>query len=70
MKEQIANTYYRKMACSQFNSAAISSDGEVYVWGRGKNGLVAAPDLLSRVIPNHVNLPKNKLEKVVHISMG
>lgn len=42
-------TVYNKIACSLNNSAAIDKNGEVYVWGLSKTGILGSDAFSNQV---------------------
>ncbi|KAL4476307.1 hypothetical protein ABPG74_010040 [Tetrahymena malaccensis] len=64
-------TQYDKIAASLNNSAAIDKNGEVYVWGLAKTGILGDNITTNQYQPTCMNIKGlNQQYKAVHISMG
>lgn len=48
------------IACNATNSAAIDSDGQVWVWGAHRHGLLGAPQENNQTYPRALTLTVGK----------
>ena len=58
------------IAAGMFSSAAISSTGQLFTWGRGKYGVLGIGSEESVCIPTLVSNDKIKNEQIFYVSLG
>ncbi|KDP41179.1 hypothetical protein JCGZ_15586 [Jatropha curcas] len=61
----LASSFVEDIACGSYHVAVLTSKGEVYTWGKGKNGQLGHGDNDDRNTPTFVDFLKDKQVKAV-----
>ncbi|CAH9078694.1 unnamed protein product [Cuscuta europaea] len=62
---KIKDSFIEEIACGSFHVAALSSQSEVYTWGKGGNGQLGHGENYDRSIPTQVEALRDKCVKSV-----